>query len=224
MPDALPEKRAVVVILEALFLALLIASAIVVVISALAALIFLVVIRTTYLVPVNILRLSIAIGITSGLVISYRYIATKTFGKSWVRQVYAIISLLIVFMIAFSSYQIYQDTLLIKDICTQYDQAMEQRDYETAYELMSPTYRQTHTIGRFIGDSGGFWGTCKPINNDYLVQITIGAGKAKIIPFPPYGSRVSEIILEQINQNWYFTGDVYTYLSHYENDLYTSIR
>jgi hypothetical protein len=127
-------------------------------------------------------------------------------------------------MIAFSSYQIYQDTLLIKDICTQHDQAMKQRDYETAYELMSPSYRQTHTIGRFIGDGGGFWGTCKPSNNDYMVQVAIGAGEAHIIPFPPYGSLVSEIILEQINQNWYFTGDLYTHYSHYENDLYTSIR
>jgi hypothetical protein len=224
MPDALPEKRAVVVILKALLLALLIASAIVVVISVLAVLIFLVVTRTTYLVPVNILRLSIAIGMTSGLIISYRYVASKTYDKSWVRQVYAMSSLLIVLMIAFSSYQVYQDTLLIKDICTQYDQAMEQRDYETAYELMSPAYRQTHTIGRFIGDGGGFLGAWQLSSKGYLVQIAIGAGKANIIPFPPYGSLVSEIILEQINQNWYFTGDVYTHYSHYENDLYTSIR
>jgi hypothetical protein len=224
MPDILPEKRTVGVILEALFLALLIASVIVVVISVLGALIFLVVTRSTYLIPINILRLSIAIGIISGLIISYRNVANKTGGISRVRQVYTIVSLLFLFMIAFSSYQIYQDTLLIKDICTQYDQAMKQRDYETAYELMSSTYRQTYTIGRFIGDGGGFWGTCKPSNNDYMVQIAIGAGADHIGPLPPYVSLVCEIILEQINHNWYFTGDVYTHYSHYENDLYTSIR
>jgi hypothetical protein len=220
----LPEKRSIITILVALSLALLIASVVVLIISGFGVLIFLVVTRTSYLIPINILRLGIAIGSASGLVISHRYVASKTDGESSVRQVYVIIGLLIAFIFAFSSYQIYQDTLLIKDICTQYDQAMDQRDYETAYEYMSPTYRQAYPIGRFVGDGGGFWGTCKPSNKDYMVQVAIGAEEAHIVPFPPYGSLVSEIILEQINQNWYFTGDVYTHHSHYENDLYTSIR
>ena len=204
MQSALPEKQLIDTILEAVFLAVLVAFVVALIISVLAVFVIMRFSGAAW-APVFVLRLSVPIGIVSALVTSYRYVVTRTDAKSRVRQVYAILCAIIASAFAFSWYQLYRDNLLIKDVCTQFDQAIMQKDYEAAYEFMSPSYRRAYTIEQFIDGSGKEFESCKPIKG-YVVEVSIGARVASIVPYP-LGSLNTKIILEQVNGKWYFTGE-----------------
>ena len=205
MQAAISKKQLIVTILEELFLAVMV-TFVTVFITYLVVFGVMILVSGSMTKPVLLLRLSMPIGIAFALVTSYRHAVTRTNAKSRVRQVYAITGLLIVSAFIFSWYEIYRAKLLIKNVCTQFDQAIEQRDYETAYEFMSPSYRQTHTIARFIEDDSWFWRNYEPCNKDYIVEVYIGAREAGIVPYPR-ASLIHKIILEQANGKWYFTGE-----------------
>ena len=153
------------------------------------------------------LRWSLFLGSAAGLAVSYRHIVTRNGATLHIRRVYAGIIVFIICTFVFSCYQVYQDTLLIKDVCTRYAQAMEYSEYETAYELMSPPYRQTHTLTRFIKDHGSLTATCMRSERGYFTtRISLGAREAKIFSYPQ-GSLIKVGILEKVDHKWYMTGE-----------------
>jgi hypothetical protein len=158
-------------------------------------------------------------GIITCLTISYIYIFKRSTDKGRVRLVYAIIGLLVALAFVFSEYNNHQEKLTIRDVCTQFDLAVARKDYETAYEFMSPNYRQTHSLAQFIGGwGGGVFGestsagrrvTCgQPLRGKIrVVLLHPKARKARVIYFP-FGSLNLEVFLEQVDDKWYFTGEI----------------
>lgn len=151
-----------------------------------------------------ILRAMILGGITISLALSYAYIIKRSDNKTRVRQVYAIIGLLVLSAYVFSDYQTRQEEYAIRAVCARHNEAMTRGDYETAYELMSPDYRQTHSLAQFIIDKR--WFTCSPYMRLSIFHPT--TGKASIIQG---GSLRRVISLEKIDHQWYFTGEIRTY-------------
>lgn len=138
------------------------------------------------------------------LALSYIYVIKISQHKSRVGQVYAIIALLALSVYVFSEYQTRQEEQAIRVICARHNEAMTEGAYETAYELMSPDYRQTHSLAEFIIDKR--WFTCSPnMNISILHPVT---GKASI---SQGGSLRRVISLEKKDHQWYFTGEARTY-------------
>ena len=147
--------------------------------------------------------------ITASLTASYIYIVNRSANKARVRLIYAVIRLLVAFAFVFAQYEHRHEQLTIRDICTQFDLAVGRRDYETAYELMSPDYRQTHSPAQFIDDYGRRI-TCRQRDKSIkVVLVHPGARNASVIR-TPFGSLNTEIFLEKMGENWYFTGKIIT--------------
>ena len=206
LSQQLPEKQTSDSILGALVLGLLVMAAVTFIIYV-GAVIGSIITSGVAWIPVLIFRLSVLIGIVSGLLISYTYIFARVANKSRVRQIYALLTLFIVSVSLSLWYNIHHETLLIKDLCTQFDQAIEQGEYETAYELMSPSYRQRYSLTRFINGDGREFRSCVIGDKSYIVEVAIEREVAHVIPYP-LGSLMHEIFLKKINHKWYFTGEV----------------
>ncbi|MAU00493.1 MAG: hypothetical protein CL608_25400 [Anaerolineaceae bacterium] len=151
-------------------------------------------------------------GIIACLIVSYPHIVNRSANKVRVRLLYAIMGLLVVLAFVFSEYQNYQEKLVVSDVCTQFDSTVRRRDFETAYEFMSPSYRQTHSLAQFIagefGEGTGVGGriTCEQRSKSVrVVLVHPSARKASVIR-TPFGSLNTEIFLEKIGGSWYFTG------------------
>lgn len=143
--------------------------------------------------------------ITACLAVTYIYIVNRGANKARVRLIYAIIGLLVAFAFVFAEYKHHQEQMAIRDVCTQFDSTVRRRDYETAYELMSPNYRQTHSSAQFMEDYGRRI-TCEQRSKSVrVVLIHPRARKASVIR-TPFGSLNTEIFLEKVGDNWYFTG------------------
>jgi hypothetical protein len=159
------------------------------------------------------LRTVALIIIFSGLGISYIYYvhnvdaAWERTGRARVRLVFAAISLLIILAFTLSEYTRYRDRLAVRDVCLQFDQAIAQGEYDTAYELMSPNYRQTHSLVQFKAERGsrGCLGT-RP-NTQHLVVLYFG-GEAGVMNYPIAPSLNTMILFEKVNRQWYLTGKV----------------
>ena len=151
-----------------------------------------------------ILRAMTLGGIIVCLAVSYIYIVKRNENKTRVRQVYAIISLLVVSAYVFSEYQTRQNEMAIRDICTRFDQAVAREDYETADEFMLPDYRQTHSLAEFKRDPR--WFTCAPYMRISILHPV--AGKASI---SQGGSLRYVYFLEKLDHQWYFTGEYSLY-------------
>ncbi len=106
----------------------------------------------------------------------------------------------------FSEYKIHQERLAIKEVCTQFDSAVARKDYETAYELMSPDYRQTNSLTQFV-ENERRWLICKrwPTTIVGVVLFQAHDRYARVIGLP-FGSLNTEFYLEKVDGRWYFTG------------------
>jgi hypothetical protein len=207
MTTAIPEKRWITTILAALFRASVVGFVVILIVSIVAAFAGILIWGIVWR-PVLALRLSVPIGISSAVLTSYKYIITRINAKSFVKQVYLVISLLLASLFVFSNYEIYRDKLLIEAVCRQFDEAIGQSDYETAYGLMSPTYRKTYTMAQFTRGDGREFINCKTKSErNYIGEVDIGARKGRIVS-PPFGSINFPPILEQINNKWYLTGEL----------------
>lgn len=151
-------------------------------------------------------------GITACLTISYFYFVNKSANKARVRLVYAGVGLLVALSFVFPEYKHQQEKLFIRDVCTQFDLAVAGRDYETAYEFMSPNYRQTHSLAQFIAGEGSRLTCGYPSNTPTfsksvrVVLLHPRARNASVIHIP-FGSLNTEILLEQVDDKWYLTGE-----------------
>lgn len=146
-----------------------------------------------------VLRAIILGGIVVCMAVTYVYIAERSDNKTRIRQVYAIIGLLIFSAYVFSEYQTRQEEVAIRAICTQFDQAVVREDYETAYQFMLPDYRQTHSLAEFMA-SRRF--TCSPYMGISILHPA--TRKASIIKS---GSLRYVFFLEKLDHQWYFTGE-----------------
>jgi hypothetical protein len=124
------------------------------------------------------------------------------------------IGLLVVLAFVFSEYKNNQEELVIRDVCAQFDSAVRQRDYETAYEFMSPNYRQNHSLSQFIGGefgegniSGGRI-TCEYRGKSVSVVLLHPRAKVASVIHTPFGSLNTEIFLRKVGDKWYFTGKI----------------
>lgn len=151
--------------------------------------------------------------ITACLTFSYIYFVHKYANKARVRLVYAIVGLLVAVTFVLTEYNYQQEKLTIRDVCNQFDFAIELKDYETAYELMSPNYRQTHSLAQFIAGEGSTLKCGYPYNrpefskNVRILLLHSNAREASVI-HTPFGSLNQEIILEQVDNKWYLTGEI----------------
>jgi hypothetical protein len=164
------------------------------------------------LIQRSILQIFALGGIAACLTLSYFYFANKSANKGRVRVVYAGIGLLVALAFVFSEYQHQQEKLIIRDVCTQFDLAVAGRDYETAYEFMSPNYRQTHSLAQLITGAGSRLTCGYPFNRPTfsksvrVVLLHPRARNASVI-HTPFGSLNTEILLEQVDGKWYLTGE-----------------
>lgn len=152
-------------------------------------------------------------GITACLAISYFYFVNKSANKARVRLVYAGTGLLVALVFVFAEYQHQQEKLTIKEVCTQFDLAVAGRDYETAYEFMSPDFRQRHSLTQFIeGEFGegvavGRRVTCGHSRKSVRVVLLHPKAIEASVTHTPFGSLNTEILLEKVDDKWYFTGE-----------------
>ena len=99
-----------------------------------------------------------------------------------------------------------QEQLAIMEVCQQLDNAIARKDYGAAYELMSPSYRQMHSLEEFKDEVR--YKRCtepgkRPVAHYFL-------GREASIVNHPYGSLMTMIVLEKVNGRWYFTGETHT--------------
>lgn len=152
--------------------------------------------------------------ITACLTISYIYIVNRSANKARVRLIYAFIGLMVALAFVFSEYENHQEKLAITDVCTQFDLAVAHRDYETAYEFMSPDYRQTHSLAQFIGGEFGEGiavgrrVTCEYPHTRVTVVLLHPKAREASVTHTPMGSLIMEILLEKVGDRWYFTGEI----------------
>ena len=152
--------------------------------------------------------------ITACLTILYIYIVNRSANKARVRLVYALIGLTVAFAFVFSEYENNQEKLTIRDVCTQFDLAVARRDYETAYEFMSPDYRQTHSLVQYIGGEFGEGVavgrrvTCEYPHTRITVVLLHPKAREASVTHTPFGTLITEILLEQVDDKWYFTGEI----------------
>lgn len=145
-------------------------------------------------------------GIASWLTVSYSYIVKRSANEARVHLIYAAVALLIAVAFVFSEYKVHRERLAIKEVCTQFDSVVARKDYETAYELMSPDYRQTHSLTQFVENEGSRF-ACKrqPTKIVGVVLFHAHARYASVIGLP-LGFTNAEIYLEKVDGRWYFTG------------------
>ena len=151
-----------------------------------------------------ILRAMTLGGIVVCLAVSYIYIVKRSDNKTQVRQVYAIIGLLVVSVYVFSEYQTRQEEMVIRDFCARFDEAMAREDYETAYEFMLPDYRQTHSLAEIKRDQR--WYTCSR-----YMRNTILHPATRKDSISQGGSLRYVFFLEKLDHQWYFTGEYRAY-------------
>lgn len=151
-------------------------------------------------------------GITACLTASYNYIVKRGANKVWVRLIYTMIGLLVALAFVFSEVKNNQEKQVIRDVCAQFDIAVGYRDYETAYEFMSPGYRQNHSLAQFIegkfgeGNSNGVRITCGHRYKSVTVLLLHPGARAASVTYTPFGSLNTEIFLRKVGDKWYFTG------------------
>jgi hypothetical protein len=151
-------------------------------------------------------------GITACLIASYIHIVKRGTNKVRVRLIYTMIGLLVVLAFVFSEVKNNQEKQVIRDVCAQFDIAVGYRDYETAYEFMSPDYRQNHSLAQFIegkfeeGNSNGVRITCGHRYKSVTVLLLHPGARAASVTHTPFGSLNTEIFLRKVGDKWYFTG------------------
>lgn len=159
--------------------------------------------------PGFILRTTTLGGIIVCLAVSYTYIVKRSANRMRVRQIYVIISLLVVYVYIFSEYQAVhvfseyqkpQEEMAIRDVCARFEQAIAQEDFETAYEFMSPDYRQVHSLAKFERDYRGF--TCSRYTRVSISYLATSRASMR-----GGGSLIHATYLEKLNHQWYFTGE-----------------
>jgi hypothetical protein len=143
-------------------------------------------------------------GIVVCLAVSYIYVIKRSDNKTRVRQIYAIIGLLVLSVYVFSEHQTRQEEQAIRDFCARFNAAMAREAYETAYEFMSPDYRQTHSPAEFISDKR--WFTC----SEYM-RVSILHPVTRTASISQGGSLRYIISLKKVDHQWYFTGEYHVY-------------
>ena len=157
------------------------------------------------------------VGITACLTISYMIIVNRTTNKERVKLVYAVIGLLIALSFVFSEYQNHQEKLTIRDVCIQYDLAVGRNDFETAYEFMSPNYRQIHSLAQFTAGEGsrltcGYPSITLTFSKSLRVLLLYPKAREASVIQIPFGSLNTEILLEQVDGRWYLTGKTRSFI------------
>lgn len=150
-------------------------------------------------------------GIFTFLTITFIILVNRTANKARIRLIFAFIALMVAIAFVVPEYKYQQEKQTIRDVCTQYDLAIAQKNYETAYEFMSLNYRRTHSLAQFIAGEGRTLKCGYPYNrteHSKSVRILLfhsNAGEASVI-HTPFGSINREIFLEQVDDKWYLTG------------------
>lgn len=130
----------------------------------------------------------------------YIRVVEKSNRKSLVTLACVITGLLVISDQVFSERQAHQEEIVIRDICAQFNQAKAREDYETAYEFMSPEYRQAHSLEAFIREKG--WFTCSP-----FMTVSVRHPVTRKAYITQGGSLLYTIYLEKLGPQWYFTGE-----------------
>jgi hypothetical protein len=113
-----------------------------------------------------------------------------------------------------SSIQYRADIKVIETRYTEFYDSYRDKNYETAFNYMSPEYRQSHTIEEFIYDfdflTGGDWLRLKSGRS-----LRISDDKAKLYPrnqwAVPFLWAGPEYSLVKIDGEWYLTGEYIWY-------------
>lgn len=151
-----------------------------------------------------VLRAVILGGVVVCLAVPYIYVIKRSDNKTQVRQVFAIIGLLVLSVYVFSEHQTRREEQAIRDFCARFNAAIAQEAYETAYEFMSPDYQQTHSPAEFISDKRWF------ICSEYM-RVSILHPITRTASINQGGSLRYVFFLEKVDHQWYFTGEYRVY-------------
>lgn len=104
--------------------------------------------------------------------------------------------------------KIEEDRLAIVALCHQFDRAIAEEEYEAAYEMMSPDYRETYSLEQFEDEA--MYRSCLPPGKRPVVGVSTLRGKASIYGYP-HGTLYAALLLEKVDGIWYFTGESRAY-------------
>ncbi len=149
---------------------------------------------------------------------SYIYYSLCRFSQRKLLPIYASITVLFFLFFFVQLNYVRQSQELVIESYLNYHQAVTSQNYEQAYEMMTPNYRQTHSIEDLIADNYFLGQMMASVNSVSKFNVETGSktktfivigNKATFWNRPSVGIAV---FLEKINGRWYFNGDTAFYL------------
>jgi len=131
--------------------------------------------------------------------------------------IHALATVLFMTFFIFQFANVRNNQALVLQTYEEFRQAVEDGNYESAYQLMSPTYRKTHTVDDLVNDHHFLSYVTEEIDSIYMVEYTFWRKEAYIIidshptPRPTFWDRPTQgwsLFLEHIDGRWLFTGEM----------------
>jgi hypothetical protein len=150
-----------------------------------------------------------------GMLVSLWYFSHQKFQRRPIVTIHALAVVLFMIFFIFQFANVRKHQALVLQTCQEFRQAIEQRNYESAYQLMSPAYRKTHTVDDLLDDDYFLSHATEEIDSIYTVEYTFWRNEAYIItgsyftPTPTFWARPTDGVsldLEYVDGRWLLTG------------------
>ncbi len=152
--------------------------------------------------------------------VSLWYFLYQKFPEKPVITTHLLLGISFVIFVVVQLANVRQNQALVLETYHAFGQAIKQGDYEAAYQLMSPEYRETHTINELIGDEYFIEYATKRVDSIYAVEYSVWGHDAFIVADSGFTATIwrrpfvgISLDFDYVDGKWLLTGQTSFYLN-----------